>query len=471
MNSNGIFRGLATVALSIVLSSSLRAQETTLLAEPAKPGTPSGEVRKLDEARTRISELEARIAELEAALARKENPAPSAAPAEAAKPEPDYSVNPGDEKFLFLNLGVRKQYMAAERGRLVDQLRTTIPPLYEPAFSPFHGYTLPARAFRVAVNSDRFTNNHDFGSDKLYALFFSHVKVQSQEMDANFSYGLTTNNTLNLVIPLRSTIISGTGNAFRIQPMVMSMNGSGFGVGDVQLMLKHKWFDQSEKHFNFATVAGVQLPTGKNDARFSDAQTLVMNGMPMGVSAAAGGPKLNLFSDDLRLPNSLQPGTGAWGGMFGVMGTRQLTWNRFRGAVHAGALYKAMKDTSEGVRPGNELMYAVSFVRPPLRSEHLTFDLTFFGRSKQSERYPGLIMHPEAGPNGMPLMNPDGSLKMFITPRPPFEHGTVMFLTPSIVVLPKPSLRLTISPLVRVYEPNQGPSPAFRLVFGATTTF
>ena len=71
----------------------------------------------------------------------------------------------------------------------------------------------------------------------------------------------------------------------------------------------------------------------------------------------------------------------------------------------------------------------------------------------------------------MPIMNPDGSLKMFTTPRPPFEHGTVMFLSPSIVILPKPSLRLTISPLVRVYQPNQGPSPAFRLVFGATTTF
>ena len=50
------------------------------------------------------------------------------------------------------------------------------------------------------------------------------------------------------------------------------------------------------------------------------------------------------------------------------MATRQLTWNRFRGALHAGALYKAMKDTAEGVRPGNELVFSVSYVRPPLRT-------------------------------------------------------------------------------------------------------
>jgi outer membrane putative beta-barrel porin/alpha-amylase len=345
-----------------------------------------------------------------------------------------------------------------------------IPPIYEPAFSPFHGYTLPPHAFRVAVNSDRFVNDHDFGTDKFYSLFFNKVKVQNQGVDVDLFYGLTANNTLRVVVPLRSTIISGTGHPYRIQPMVMSMNGTAFGLGDVQVMLKHKWFDQGYKRFSFATVAGIQFPSGKNDAKFNDAQTLSMNGVTMPVSSTSGGPKVDLFSDDLRINNGAQPGTGAWGAMFGVMGTRQLTWNRFRGAIHGGALYKAMKEV-DGIRPGNELVFALSFVRPPTPSEHFTFDLTFFGRNKQAELYPGTIMHPEADANGMPIMNPDGSLKMFVTPRPPFEHGTAMFLSPSLVIIPKSTLRLTASPLVRVYEPNQGPSPAFRLVFGATTTF
>lgn len=457
--------GLAFVAPCAALAPAQEVQS----ASATSPAASSAASRKLEESRARIAELEARVAELEAALARKEKSEAAAAPAPA--PEPSYRIDPADDRFLFLNLGVKKSYMGVERNLLVEQLHTMIPPIYEPAFSPFHGYTLPARAFRVGVNSDRFTNDGDFGRDRFYSLFFDNVKVQNQGVDVDLSYGLTSSNTMRLVLPLRSTIISGTGHAFRIQPMVMSMNGTAFGFGDLQLMVKHKWFDQGYKPFNFATVLGVQLPTGKNDARFNDAQTLIMNGMAMPVSSSTGGPKVDLFSDDTKINNGAQPGTGAWGVLFGVMVTRQLTWNRFRGALHAGALYKAMKDTDEGVRPGNELLFSVSYVRPPLRSEHFTFDLTFFGRNKQSERYPGLIMHPEPDANGTPIMNPDGSLKMFITPRPPFEHGTVMFLSPSVVIIPKPGLRLTVSPLVRVYQPNQGPSPAFRLVFGATTTF
>jgi hypothetical protein len=253
--------------------------------------------------------------------------------------------------------------------------------------------------------------------------------------------------------------------------MVMTMNGQAYGVGDLQLLVKRKWLDQAYAPLSVATVLGVQFPTGRHDRHFNDAQTIFMNGMAMPVSASAGGPKVDLFSDDQRVPIAAQPGTGSWGLTVGVMGTRQITWNRFRGAFHFGALYKAMADNDEGVRPGNELVFAASFVRPPLPTEHVTFDLTVFGRSKQAERFPGLITHPDADANGMPLMNADGSLAMFTTPRPPFEHGTAVFVAPSLVVLPKPSLRLTVSPMLRVHEPLRGPSPAFRLVFGATTTF
>lgn len=470
MISGTVLRHFSYVVFGTLFAASALAQDAPLAARsgPA-PAQTSNEARELKEARARIVELEAQVAKLELTLARKEKGEPSAATADPVSPV-SYQIEPNSD-FRFLNLGVRRNYIRAERNRLIDQLHTMIPPLYEPAFSPFHGYTLPPRAFRVAIDADRFINNHDFGRDKFYALFFDNVKVENQHVNADFFYGLSENSTLRLTVPFRSTNISGTGKAFRIMPMVMTMNGHGFGIGDVQLVLKHKWFDQAYKSFNFATVFGVQFPTGKHDNRFDDAQTIFMNGMAMPVSASGGGPKVDLFSDDLRIPNSAQPGTGSWGAIFGVMGTRQLTWNRFRGALHAGVLYKAMRDNAQGVRPGNEMVFAVSYVRPPLSTEHLTFDLTLIGRNKQSERFPGLITHPDADRNGMPIMNPDGSLKMFTTPRPPFEHGTVVFLSPSIVIIPKPSLRLTVSPMIRVYEPNQGPSPAFRLVFGTTTTF
>jgi Putative MetA-pathway of phenol degradation len=454
---SSVARGLCSLTLATALAGALAAETPELL--------------NLDQARARIAALEARVAELEAALSVTTHSEPAAEPAAVSKPEEAYRVDPTSERFRFLNLGVRKSYIAAERKRLIDQLHTMIPPLYEPAFSPFHGYTLPSRAFRVAVNNDRFINHADFGRDKFYALFFDNAKVENQIANVDLSYGLTDNDTLRLVLPFNTTTISGTGKAFRIRPMEMTMNGHAFGFGDVQFMAKHKWFDQAVKPFNLATVFGVQFPTGQDDNRFNDAQNLFMNGMPMPVSGSTGGPKVDLFSDDERIPNSVQPGTGAWGALAGVMATRQLTWNHFRGALHGGALYKAMRRNENGVRPGNELTFSASFVRPPARSEHFTFDLTFFGRNKQSERFPGLIMHPEPDANGMPIMNPDGSLKMFVTPRPPFEHGTVAFLSPSLVILPKSALRLTVSPMFRIYEPNQGPSPAFRIVFGATTTF
>lgn len=481
MSMGFVARTLAAAAVWGLLAGSAAAQDVTpagapdpavaraalraTVALPSEPASPPGPAT-LEDAQARISALEARIAELESALA-----GSPGQPAQAAPVPVSYAVDPSADEMRFLDLGVRRSYIGAERRRLVDQIHTMIPPIYEPAFSPFHGYTLPPRAFRVGIGSDRFINHDDFGRDEVYARFFDNLKVENQHVEAELAYGLDENDTLRVVAPLRSAIVSGTGQAFRIKPMVMSMNGQSFGVGDVQVMLKRKWFDQAYRPFNFATVTGVQLPTGRDDSRFNDAQTLVMNGMAMPVSSLSGGPKVDLFSDDLRLPNSAQPGTGSWAVMVGAMGTRQLTWNRARGAIHGGVLYKAFKDNGNGVRPGNEFVFAASWVRPPTASDRFTIDLTLLGRNKQSEQFPGLIMHPEPDENGMPIMDANGMIQMFVTPRPPFEHGTIVFASPSVVVVPKPSLRLSFSPMFRVYEPRRGPSPAFRLMFGITTLF
>lgn len=421
--------------------------------------------------------LEAKTAELEATKKELEENRVGVVGGEvdsamASTPTTSYAFDLQDDKFLFLDLGVEKDYIAYESDRLLDQLRTNIPPLYEPAFSPFHGYTLPAGAFRVTLTNDRFINHNDFGRDEFYAAFFNKIKVENQHVNVNVFYGITADNTLRVTLPFKSTAISGTGEAFRIRPMVMTMEGHSFGLGDLQVMLKHKWFDQGSSRFTLATAVGVQVPTGENDNTFNDSQTMFIGDQVMPISAAAGGPGVDLFSDDLRVPNSSQPGTGSWGINLGLMATRQFTWAGTRGALHGGVMYRAMKDNGEGVRPGNEFIFGVSYVRPPLKTDHLSLDITFFGRNKQSERFPGLITHPEADPvTRMPIMNSDGTLKMFTTPRPPFEHGTVLFVSPSIIIIPKSSLRLTVSPMFRVYEPERGPSPAFRLLFGIQIIF
>jgi hypothetical protein len=304
MTFNTCTRYLFILAVGVLLTTPALAQEATQMADASRgpesnfaPAVPT----TLDEARARIGELEDHIAVLKSELAAAK--AASTANPASANLAPTYAVDIESDQMRFLDLGVSRNYIGAERNRLIDQVETMIPPIYEPAFSPFHGYTLPPHAFRVAVNSDRFVNEHDFGTDKFYSLFFNKVKVQSQGVDVDLAYGLAANSTLRVVVPLRSTIISGTGHPYRIQPMVMSMNGTAFGIGDVQVMLKHKWFDQGYKRFSFATVAGIQFPSGKNDAKFNDAQTLFMNGVAMPVSSTSGGPKVDLFSDDLRINN------------------------------------------------------------------------------------------------------------------------------------------------------------------------
>lgn len=447
---------------------------------PKSPAGKTSSSEEAEETRARVAELEQLVEGIRAELKQKTEEleklkSEMSSPDTAETPfrsEIDYAVDPQDEEMQFMNLGVDQNYVGFENRRLVDQSRTGIPPLYEPAFSPFHAYTLPAGAFRLTLNNDRFVNHSDFGRDEFYSAFFNKVKLENQHVTVNGFYGIDSNHTLRVSIPFKNTNISGTGEVFRIRPMVMTMEGQSFGLGDIEVMLKRKWFDQGYRRFSFATAVGVQVPTGDTDNRFSDSQTLFVGENPTPISALAGGPRVDLFSDDLRLPNSAQPGTGSWGLNAAVMMTRQLTWNGSRGAIHGGLMYRAMKDNAQGVRPGNELIFGVSYVRPPLPTDHMSFDLTLFGRNKQSERFPGLITHPEADPvTRMPLMNPDGSLKMFTTPRPPFEHGTVVFLSPSIIIIPKSTVRLTISPQFRIYEPERGPSPAFRLIFGIQSFF
>lgn len=422
-----------------------------------------------------VAILEARIQALEAenAQLREELAAASNGKSTQAEPEPIEPIDirqasPRDPAYQFLELGVARNFLKAERKRIGEQLHGFIPPLYEPAFTLLHGYVLPPGVFRTKIGTDTFINNNDFGRDNFYSLFFNKVKVENQIVNFDYFYGFDKDWTLRVNVPYKVTNISGTGHAFRIDPMVMTMNGRSVGLGDVTVNIKKKWLDQGNWPVNLATIAGFVAPTGRSNQKFSDSQTLFVGGNPMPVSASTGGPKVDLFSGDLRVPNSAQPGTGSWGFTAGAAITRQFE----RGALHAGFLGAIFKKTGKGVEPGNELLFTTSYVIPPLKSDYVSLDLTLVGRYKGPERYPGLFMHPERDPaTGGPLMNPDGTMALFVTDRPPFEHGFVSFLSPSLILIPKSTFRITLSPMFRVIQPLRGPSPAFRFQVGITSTF
>lgn len=458
----------AVIGLIVFLCLGLWQVSSASAQERGKGGEPSWE-----ELRRRVQELEAENAELRGKLeqaAPQEKPGLSIGEIEKEAPEAK-----------FLKLGERKEYLQAERYRIIEQIETFIPPLYEP-LRPFHSFTLPPGAWRIALSTNTFNNNGDFGRDDDYSLFFNDVRVRNLVFNTDIFYGFELPYLPDLVarlnIPYRRTSIRGGGHPFRIKTMRMTMEGDSEGLGDISLTFKKKWLDQGNYYVNFATMLGVIFPTGEHREEFSDSQTLFVNGKPMAVSGAAGGPRVDAFGADngkrcCLIPNGSQPGTGAWGGRIGFGITRQFQF--MRGSLHGGMIYDFFGDNADGIEPGNELKFGISYVSPLLKGDRLALDLSFFGQDKAPERFPGRIMHPVRDPNdtlGGPIMDTaTGMPKLFTTRRPAFRHGTVAFLSPSLIFVPTPTTRIIVSPAFRVLEPEKGPSPDFRLDVSLTHTF
>lgn len=336
--------------------------------------------------------------------------------------------------------------MKAERFRIADQIESFIPPLYEPV-RPFHAYTLPPGAWRISLSGRGFRNDGDFGRDSHYAKLFRHVNVRSFDANLSIKYGFEWLNfpdaTLAVNIPYRSVDVSGAGHPFRIGALGITMDGGGQGIGDISVVLKKKWLDQGNSGFNFATFTGLILPTGKDDVEFKGAPTMSMFGLGIPLPIP-----LNLFGRgffDKNLPPGLQPGQGSFGFRFGAAVTRQLR----RGALHAGIIYDALME-NDGIEPGDELKYGVSYVFPPFESDTMAIDLSIFGRYKFDSEF-----------RGFGIMGP----------REDFKNGNVMFFSPSIIITPDPQFRFFFSPEIRILEPNRGPSPEWALMMGMTYTF
>lgn len=385
------------------------------------------------------------------------------------------TTNINDTEYQFFKLGTKKDYLEAERWRIVDQVEQAIMPIYEPV-RPFHGYTLPPGAFRVDLSTEVANNSGDFGSDDFYSLFFKDVQVRTVTTTLNFAYGFEAFGVEDLVaqlsIPYKQQKTSGTGHPFRIETMEMTMEGAGAGIGDISATIKKKWIDQGNHFLTVSTFTGIIFPTAEDEQEFNASQTIFMDGMPpMAVSAEIeGNPAIDIFgreAGDRFFPRVAQPGNGSWGFRFGVAATRQLE----RGALHAGFIYDALAD-NDGITPGDELRYGISYVTPLTDSDHILLDLSIAGRWKGDESFPGQIMHAERDPaTGGAMMNPDMSMKMVVTDRPDFKHGNITFISPSLIFIPSPNIKVFASPSYRISEPEQGPSPEWTFSLGTNFVF
>lgn len=358
----------------------------------------------------------------------------------------------------FLQLGTKegiggRDWQDFERMRLKDQILTFIPPLYQPAFLG-HAYVLPPRTFRVTtsmsflnVDSDDFFKN---GSEDFV---HENHKVRNRTVALDLFYGLDHNMTLRLHVPYVTTSSEGSVHPNGVPFLDAFVEGDARDFGDISLFLKKKWLDQGNYPVGFATVAGILFPTGANDKKF-DFPVMVMNNManpPMLVPAGGTGV-FGRFSDDGRLPASLQPGTGGFGVHFGAFATRQFA--RFPSALHAGFL-GTLLEGDDGVKPGNRLKFFTTYVKPVYK-DYLSLEFGINGMWKEDDEYSGLFMPPGA---------------MAPVPRPSFQGGTVVFASPSIIFNPTPQIRFHISGSFRLNEPDLGPWPSQIIQAGASMTF
>lgn len=385
------------------------------------------------------------------------------------------TIKSDDPQYLFLHLGTNVDYLEAERWRIIDQIEQAIPPLYEPV-RPLHGYTLPPGAFRISLNSTLLQNNGDFGTDDFYSLFFKNVEVRTHITVLDLAYGFEAFGIKDLVaqlsIPYKSQKTSGSGHPFRIETMEMTMEGAASGLGDISLTFKKKWFDQANSGVTVSTFTGIIFPSGDDEEEFNASQTISVMGVPADAVSAdlAGNPAVDAFgreTGDLFFPRTGQPGNGSWGLRLGAGLTRQFE----RSALHAGAIYDVLAD-NDGIEPGDEMRYGISYVFPPFQSDYLSVDLALVGAWKGDEKFPGEITHAERDPaTGGPIMDDSGNMAMFTTARPDFKHGNILFFSPSITYFPSPGTKFFVSPAIRIMEPHSGPSPEWTLMFGLSNTF
>jgi hypothetical protein len=186
------------------------------------------------------------------------------------------------------------------------------------------------------------------------------------------------------------------------------------------------------------------------------------------------------FAADGRLPSTLQPGTGTTSFLLGAFLTRQFEPGSFlgRGAAHFGITHRFVSKY-DGVDAGDTTTYFASFVKP-LYGDTLALDLTFVGFDHEDDHYDGKI--PEPGIHtcdGADVANSvggcanvgDEAFVFDVVDRPSFSGGFTGMLAPSLIFSPDPQLRMTLSGLFRVIDPDLGPAPPWVLRLGLEYTF
>lgn len=198
-------------------------------------------------------------------------------------------------------------------------------------------HTLPqgGASFSLAV---QYINNNEISDATLRSAAGRHEHVHStasiMETALSGAYGLTDNLTLGLRLPYvdRQDLREGEhhhgGSGDRV-----AERGDGSGHGDLNLFGQYRFFRSGDKRHSAALLVGVRAPTG--DTSETD----------------SAGRKFEIDH---------QPGSGSWGGMFGV------SWSSTMGllAVDANVLYTLSTEGKRDTNVGDIVNYNLSLAWP-----------------------------------------------------------------------------------------------------------
>ncbi|MFQ5784529.1 MAG: hypothetical protein ACE5H8_06865 [Alphaproteobacteria bacterium] len=186
------------------------------------------------------------------------------------------------------------------------------------------------------------------------------------------------------------------------------------------------------------------------------------------------------FSPDGRLPSVLQPGTGDFSYLVAGFLTRQFSAGDLvgRSAVHLGVAHRFVFE-EDGIDFGDTTTFFASFVKPVYK-DFLALDLTFVGSHHEDDSYSGKIPEPEihtcdatdvaTGVGGCAAVG-DDAFVFELVDRPSFSGGFTGFVAPSLIFSPDPQIRMTLTGLVRVIEPDLGPAPPWVVRAGLEVIF
>ncbi len=284
--------------------------------------------------------------------------------------------------------------------------------MYMPIVS-MGAHVVPQGKFKFKVHWTEMRDNEfrDNGSEVHKNMDMRMTRVLNE-----FYYGLPNDMHLRLVIPYVDYKMTG------FMPMG-SVAGTAEGLGDITMVLKKRLY--MKNGLSLAISGGIKLPTGKNDAKFTNQN--------MATKA---------FNDDYRMSLFMQPGNGTFDPLLGAALSKS---DRY-GSWHANAMYRYIPKGEEDVDPGDIWMF--NMARNLAINDSITLVSEINIMIQGDDDYPGRTVW--AGYN---------------------EHGLILNLTPGLQVHPAKWVTLEAAVKIPVVTPDDGVIPKAMPFAGANFRF